>query len=436
MSVRDICELGSLMEAEDADTFNLKTELNRLERDLNVCEKRLNFEKMNYKTRLKEYEQLDEKSEEMHYHFDTLVVKLKQWESDNIKDVQPKKINLQKEMDCVLSFQLIVIQQLQSMENQFNELESEVKDKNKLASEILPKVEDCASQRRTANEMIVSKIYQNNIKLNEQLEKLEKELSLKRELQKSLTQQVVQQKAGNVANELDIDDLKSRISHIKSTKEAEYNFLQRDMRARDKERLLAGSKSDELRRKIANLENDLKEREKEKNEVDKDIVLVENSIKKSQQDREEIVSKLSQAKEDLEKKSKQLSDSQGRVLISAQKIENKQMEREKTKKTNADNASVDALDNKDQQITELRESISTSKAKLQLLKEDEEYEQIQRELSESKGEETTLLLQIEKLSTDLASLNDAVARDVAELKALVPEVHNVKGIRIFILHEY
>jgi hypothetical protein len=60
MSVKDVCELGALLNAEDSDRENLTTELLRLEADLKVAKSRLQTEKALCLEKAKELQNIEE----------------------------------------------------------------------------------------------------------------------------------------------------------------------------------------------------------------------------------------------------------------------------------------------------------------------------------------------------------------------------------------
>jgi hypothetical protein len=60
MSIKDVCELGALLNAEDSDRENLTTELLRLEADLKVAKSRLQTEKSLRLEKSKELQNIEE----------------------------------------------------------------------------------------------------------------------------------------------------------------------------------------------------------------------------------------------------------------------------------------------------------------------------------------------------------------------------------------
>ena len=98
MSVRDICELGALLNAEDSDRENLECELTRLTGELQTARMRLNQEKANFNAKLVEESKQDEKANHLDDELSLYICKKEQLTTKTDDDARVKK-ELEKEVE-------------------------------------------------------------------------------------------------------------------------------------------------------------------------------------------------------------------------------------------------------------------------------------------------------------------------------------------------
>ena len=129
MSVRDICELGALMEAEEADGFNLEAEIIRLGNEMKLSEQRLEQERINLTRKVSEFKEQEEKSDMLDDRFRLIAAFVEESHVQLENKIKTKREEVEKIVKETLTFQKTFEESIDEIGEKIDALEVTVENK-------------------------------------------------------------------------------------------------------------------------------------------------------------------------------------------------------------------------------------------------------------------------------------------------------------------